>query len=443
MSDTAVAPIEPAVEPVKKRGRPSGVRNGEGAVKPPKQPKEKKAQTNKLRVIAPDEHLDTSIVPDDFDVLRDRARVAMGDYALESKADTIVASIKAKRAGTGQTHYVHPLDIDVDGTVNNRWFANDARRIRQIEFGNALAAQGIHKALEVFVKGDRLTLLGGETRLRSVLLQYVRGLVVDPKQSKIGMIPVQVLPSAMNDFDRKLRVATSNDQENFLPIEVACNIKELYDLLEARGTPKMEAYETIANAYGKTVTFVYSHLSYMELPSQVIGLLKSEPIAVSIAMDAWKKTKNDTAKTMQILTDALERSKLAGKKKVMPKHLEVVTDNTPPSTEPVIAANENDAETGTETTGDTGGIDTGVVAIDERRTRITESAKTKAQELFNDVAMDARFILTDDGFVRFDTSKSAPAVEWTVEDFTAIAKAFPRIRIPAALAMITEEDTAA
>ena len=404
------------------RGRP---RKGETVQKVAKTPKvrtpkaEKPAKEPKAvkETVPVDVPVDTSVVIDDFVALREAAHAAMGIYADEAKPD-IVAAIKAKKSGASQIHYVHPLSLNVltgDERINPREFATEEMRVRQVEFGNALVAEGIQKPLVAYIQGDELVLIGGETRLRSVLLAYVRGAVADPKQSKVGLLPVLLEKSGTNDFDRLLRVVTDNDQKPLTQIEIAAEIKRLKDLGEAQGKSKMEVYERIAKAFGKTVTFVYIHLTYMELPSDVIGLLRREPIAVSVAMTTWKKTKNNATETLAALNAAVEKSKASGAKKVMPKHVapafRVAVDNTKTET-----------------------------PVSDRKA--TEAAIAKATELVLDIVGDAKFVMTDDGFVRIDHSASAPSVEWSVEDFTAVNKAFPgKFRLPAELAELLDDET--
>lgn len=436
MARTAVQKL-PAV----RRGRKGAATAAAPA--PAKEPKKAKKAAN-LTVIEPEEDdvIDTSIVIDDFEALREAARAAMGDYASEVK-DNIVEIIKAKRSGASQIHHVHPLSLHVVPGVNDREFANEEMRVRQIEFGNALLSQGIQKALDVFVQGDRLCIVGGETRIRSVLHLFVRGLIPDPKASRVGMIPIQLEKSGTNDFDRKLRVATSNDQRNLKPIEVAANIKALHDLGEIAGRPKMEIMQQIASAYGKTVTFVYGHLAMMELPSAVIGMLRREPIAVSIAMAAWKKTKNNEAETLKILNDALARMKESGKKKVMPKHapeLAVVADNTESGGDSGPIASSDTPDTGDTADTDTG--DKGTTRQKEPRAP-TENAISKAHDIILEVLRDARWILGDDGFVYLDTKPSAPAMQWSVEDYTFFTKNLGGFRVPELLKELELEDAAA
>ena len=437
-----------AVTTTRGRGRPpSGNPKPPKSVKEPKVPKvAKEPKAPKLKIIEPevvDETVDLSDVIDDFDTLRSTAAVAMGEYALEARND-IVAVIKAKRTGTSQIHYVHPLDLHVlvgEDRINTREFANDDMRLRQIEFGNALLAEGIQKPLVAFIQGERLVLVGGETRLRSVLHLYVRGLVNDPKSSKVATLPLLLEKGGTNDFDRALRVATDNDQKNLKPIEVAANIKHLLDLAESQGTPHMDAMQRIADAHGKTVTYVYYHLKGMELPSEVIGLLRHEPIALSLAMTAWKKTKENSVETVKILRDALETSKASGARKVMPKHspgLSVVGDTS-------VETGDTAVETGdtVDTSVSTGGVvDTSVVetgdtvdtGVETVPADATEAAIAKATALVISVLKDARWIAGDDGFVSLDPLANSNA-EWPVEEWLSIANALG-FRIPAVLELL-------
>src|ERR1019366_7617068 len=437
-----------AVTTTRGRGRPPS-----GNPKPPKSVKEQKVpkvakepKAPKLKIIEPevvDETVDLSGVIDDFDTLRSTAAVAMGEYALEARND-IVAVIKAKRTGTSQIHYVHPLDLHVlvgEDRINTREFANDDMRLRQIEFGNALLAEGIQKPLVAFIQGERLVLVGGETRLRSVLHLYVRGLVNDPKSSKVATLPLLLEKSGTNDFDRALRVATDNDQKNLKPIEVAANIKRLLDLAESQGTPHMDAMQRIADAHGKTVTYVYYHLKGMELPSEVIGLLRHEPIDLSLAMTAWKKTKENPVETIKILRDALEISKASGARKVMPKHspdLSVVGDTSVETVETVDTDTGDTVDTGVSTGGvvdtsvveteDT--VDTGVEIVTSADA--TEAAIVKATALLISVLKDSNWNADDSGFVN---SRDA---EWPVEEFLFIANTLG-FRIPAVLESLVED----
>jgi hypothetical protein len=188
---------------------------------------------------------------------------------------------------------------------------------------------------------------------------------------------------------------------------------------------------------------VYYHLKGMELPSEVIGLLRHENLALSLAMTAWKKTKENPAETAKILRDAVETSKASGARKVMPKHvagLGVISDNTDTS---VVETGDTTVDTSVSTGGvvDTNvadiDIDTGVATV--LPADATEAAIAKATALVLAVLKDARWIAGDDGFVSLDPLASDNA-EWPVEEFLFFAKALG-FRIPAVLELLEGDNT--
>ena len=104
-------------------------------------------------------------------------------------------------------------------------------------------------------------------------------------------------------------------------LDIAEMIKKERDMWLNKGVPSSEAINSIATAFGKTPAFVYSQLSVMELPSEIIGMMRSKPITIGFAMKVWRDTNGDAAKTKEILLTALANAESAGAKKAMPKYL--------------------------------------------------------------------------------------------------------------------------
>ena len=422
MSETQAQTTDTEVTVIKRRGRPP---NPNKVVLQPKTPKVKATEPEPEVV----ETVDFSGVIDDFSELQEAARIAMGDYA--SKADdNIVDTLKGKRKGSDHVFRIHPLNISVmtgDDAINSRRFDNDVMRERIVTFGKTLL-NGVDTPLVGFFREGKLYVENGETRIRSILHNYIRAAagedgfegLLNPENAPLGLVPIII--KSGNDRDRILRVAAAADQRPFTPIEVANNIYKAYRLGEQQDMSRIANIESIAKSYGRSNGFVIQHLSMMELPSAVIGLLNHEPLSVHMAMQAWKVTNENPTKTMEILEEAVVKAKAAAggnPYKVMPKHapkLRVVVDN------------DGSDASGSENKG----------AKSEKVSKPSASAVDKATDFIIDLMRDLKWKV-EDGYVSIDTSASSPAFNFTCEEFLKHAKALG-FRIPADLDGIDEEE---
>ena len=430
MSETQVQVNENTDDvPVRRgRGRPANP-NKVAVIKTPKVSKVKETVQDDDDVVEP--LVDISFVIDDFADLRNAAQNAMGEYASKVDAD-IVNVLQKQKKGPGHRFYVHPLSLHVltgSDRINSRNFDNYSKRERIVTFGKTLL-NGIETPVEVFVQNDKLCVFDGETRLRATLHNYIRAAngeegfehLLNPETSPLALIPI-IIGKGGNDRDRILRIAAKADQMPFTPIETAHNIGMAYNLGEKQGMTRMDNLESIAKSYGRTTAFVINHLQMLELPSEVIGLLKREPIAVHMAMKAWKVTKENPTKTLEILEEAVAESKAAagGKPyKVMPKHapkLRVVVDNDNSGDDSDKAVSQPKSE---------------------KASKPSSSAVDKATDFIVNMLHDMKWKV-EDGFVSIDTSPSSPAFQFTCEEFMKYAKALS-LRIPDDLEGLDDEE---
>ena len=104
-------------------------------------------------------------------------------------------------------------------------------------------------------------------------------------------------------------------------LDVADLIKKQRDSWVSKGFSQGQAINAIAKALGKTPAFVYSQLSVTELPSEIVGLMRTKPIAIALALKVWKDSEGNIKKAKDTLLLAFEKAKFEGANKVMPKHI--------------------------------------------------------------------------------------------------------------------------
>lgn len=106
-----------------------------------------------------------------------------------------------------------------------------------------------------------------------------------------------------------------------IKLDIADMIKKQRDLWVNKGFSQGQAINGIAKAMGKTPAFVYSQLSITELPNEIVGIMRTKPIAIALALKVWKDSEGNIRQAKNTLLLAFEKAKYEGASKVMPKHL--------------------------------------------------------------------------------------------------------------------------
>src|SRR6185437_7676798 len=165
---------------------------------------------NELAASTPDEIVGVEHIIMDYDALRQQATDAMGEFASQVKGATAIeASMKSRKLTAGTTILrVHPLDVHVPqgvDSINPRDFTEKEMVERVAEYTGSVAAGGVREPLKVFVQGDKLMVLGGETRWRATMHAWVlkaKGVVSNAPTT----IPVILEKSGKNNAVRLLDV---------------------------------------------------------------------------------------------------------------------------------------------------------------------------------------------------------------------------------------------
>ena len=269
-----------------------------------------------LTASTPDEIVSVEHVIVDYDVLRQRATESMGEFASQVKgAVAIEASMKSRKLTAGSVVLrVHPLDVHVPqgaDRINPRDFSEREMIERVAEYTGSVAVGGVREPLKVFVQGDKLMVLGGETRWRATMHAWMlkaQGVVSNAPTT----IPVLLEKSGKNNAVRLLDVVVDNDTKTFKAIQVALNYRASRDL----GLSEQE----IATYVGKTLTHVVSTIALLEMPQEVLNLVRDGVIRITQAKKVWEAEDRDTAKTLARIKRAHKAALAAGANRAMPKY---------------------------------------------------------------------------------------------------------------------------
>ncbi len=352
----------------KKSGRPSGkkAQRKQAAAAPPKAARLTSAQRAAMDAAAlaqDDEIVDASHVIVDFDELRERAIEAMGVYAAELRGDELVADIRRRKIGANHIQRVHPMDLDVltgPDRINPRDFTSPEMRRRVAEMAMSVAAAGVHKPMTVFINQNKLSVIGGETRLRAVFHAWIAKPSSAPRT-----VPV-LIDTGNNDADRALQVGLDNDQRPLTPYEVAQTYKRALTL--------GREVDEIAKRVGRTENHVRSMISMLEMPEAVLKYVQDGVVRITLAKRWWDEANHNVADTVARIASAQKVMKTTGATHVMPKHDVVAKGASAPAQVPAATTTTttiDDDPVGVDQTEDQGEPD-GVV--------VDEGAQTGSQD---------------------------------------------------------------
>jgi ParB/RepB/Spo0J family partition protein len=251
---------------------------------------------------------DISKVVVDRDELR-RLRGSEAAVAVAEKAlgDEVLMEIRTKRSGPDYVHRVNPYDLYFEDDHNPRDFTPENMRERVVELARSIAARGVRKPLDVYLKENRLYVNGGETRWRATLhaLCFLN--------VKVERIPV-IISQGENALDRMIGQWIDNDQLQFNPIEAGKLFRDAVDL----GAEPAE----IARRIGKDTAYVLGRIKLLEMPQWLIDRVRKDDIKADTAFsDIWIASGEDDRKAKKMLANAVAKANEAGAERVMPKHI--------------------------------------------------------------------------------------------------------------------------
>ncbi|WP_454735450.1 ParB/RepB/Spo0J family partition protein [Cupriavidus necator] len=230
----------------------------------------------------------------------------------EFKQDIIAGNVKAamKDAGasSGDLWRVPRDQIKVLPNFNVR-VRNDEHRAQVRMLADSMLANGYHQdkpiAGYVVVENGQNVIIttDGHTRLEAVDLANSEG-------AEISVLPVVTKPKGTSLEDITVALVTSNSGRHLQPIEVGEVCKRLigYGLDE----------ETIAKRLNLTAPYVGELLTLAGAPARIRKLVAEGKIASTLAMSTMKKNPEQAA---DLLEEAVQTAKAAGKDRATAKHL--------------------------------------------------------------------------------------------------------------------------
>jgi hypothetical protein len=251
----------------------------------------------------------------DRDELRElRRSEAAIEVAGKALGDEAVSDIRAKRAGPDYVHRVNPYDLHFEDEHNPRDFTPEAMRKRVVELARSIAVRGVRKPLDVYLKGDRLYVNGGETRWRATMhaLCFLN--------APVERVPV-IISQGENDLDRMIDQWIDNDQLQFNPLEAG---KLFRDAVRLGAEPA-----EIGRRIGKDSAYVMGRIRLLEMPQWLIDRVRKDTIKADTAFnDIWLASGEDDRKAKKILAGAVTEANAVRAERVMPKHIRKAVGGT-------------------------------------------------------------------------------------------------------------------
>ena len=117
-----------------------------------------------------------------------------------------------------------------------------------------------------------------------------------------------------------MQVSVSDALVTGFRLNLAEMVKSEFHRNMEKGIKEGVAIRSIAKGLDKTPEFILNQLAITELPSSIIGLLRTNPIAFHVALSIWKRSKGNPDRALMLLTKAIQQANIDGAKKVMLKH---------------------------------------------------------------------------------------------------------------------------
>lgn len=223
-------------------------------------------------------------------------------------AGNVKAAMKDAGASSGDLWRVPRDQIKVLPNFNVR-IRNEEHRAQVRMLANSMLANGYHqdKPLAGYVAVEDgqnvIYVTDGHTRLEAVDLANSEG-------AEIEVLPVVTKPKGTSLEDITVALVTSNSGRHLQPIEVGEVCKRLigYGLDE----------NAIAKRLNLTAPYVGELLTLAGAPARIRKLVGEGKIASTLAMSTMKKHPEQAA---EMLEEAVETAKAAGKDRATAKHL--------------------------------------------------------------------------------------------------------------------------
>ena len=196
--------------------------------------------------------------------------------------------LKAFGEGRRDILNIDPRIIVVEPGFNSRDFSMPENQEHVQSLKDSIVRIGVKEPLTVRMADKKVTLVGGECRLRAVLLAIEEG-------AAIKTVPCQAESPGTNDAQRTAEQVVRNSGKRFAPLEMARNAQKLANFGWNR--------QQIADTYSVSVSYVAQLFEMLEMPEEVQSLVRSGVVAAGLALSTVRS--QGEADGVLVLRDAV------------------------------------------------------------------------------------------------------------------------------------------
>ena len=221
------------------------------------------------------------------------------------------SGLKSFSEGRRDILAIDPRKIVVEQGFNGRDFdmAENQDHIESLK--ESIRERGVLEPLTVRLKdGNQVMLVGGECRLRAVLMLIQEG-------EKILTVPCQSEDRNTSSEQRIVEQVTRNSGKPFTPLETARLVQRLIHYGWGQGQ--------IAKKLGKTASYVSHLLSVEGLPEAAKQMVRQGEVSAAQALSIVRS--EGESEGVAVLQDAVQESRSRGKTaRATPKRVKAVTE---------------------------------------------------------------------------------------------------------------------
>jgi len=210
------------------------------------------------------------------------------------------AGLKGFAEGRRDILMIDPRKIEVEPDFNGRDFALAENMEHVAWLRSSIIDHGVKEPLTVRLKDGRVSLVGGECRLRAVLS------AISECGADIKAVPCQIEERGTDEASRLAEMVVRNTGKRFNPMELARICKRL----SAYGWEQGQ----IAKGLGISPSYVSTLFDMLAMPAEAHEMVRNGEVAPSTALNAIRAADSE-AEGVAALQDAVASSKAAGKKK--------------------------------------------------------------------------------------------------------------------------------
>ncbi|MCC6371205.1 MAG: ParB/RepB/Spo0J family partition protein [Bacteroidia bacterium] len=206
---------------------------------------------------------------------------------------------------------VSPLEIVVDEKLNPRQEYGEVE-----ELMNSIIENGLRNPIKVFRKDGKLHLREGFRRMRAVNLAIKSG-------KKIERVPVLIDERTLTNEERTLEFLINNDGKPFTMLEQADVVGQLIKF----GWKTTEVVKRTGKARG----YIENLIMLTRLPKVIENYIREGKISAHAVIQILREVKQDEAKLIEAVEEAIKAAAASGKSKATPKHLAKSNEEKEPS----------------------------------------------------------------------------------------------------------------